>query len=333
MTEGIPHPRDTFADLGLVEPEAAFLAALEGGRFHHAWLLQGPEGVGKASFAYRAARRLLGATPAPAFGALGAAPEDRVCRQISARSHPDLMVLQCEVEEGKARTSIPVDEARQLPEFFSKSPASAPYRVAIIDAADDMNDNAANAVLKTLEEPPPRGVLFLIAHRPGALLGTIRSRCRRLSFHAPEPEAAAAWLAARTTLGPEERRRALSLARGAPGLAWRIAETGVLELDRLAGELLAAADAEGPGKALTLLAEFRAQGLREHLWSLFQRLADRVRERAVALTDTGAPPVLERMARLYQGLIATADAADAVNLDPQDALFTALTPARGLGVF
>jgi DNA polymerase-3 subunit delta' len=100
-----------------------------------------------------------------------------------ARAHPDLLVLERESPDGKPRRVIPVDEARALPEFFSKSPATAAYRVAIIDAADDLNVNAANAVLKTLEEPPPRGVLFLVSHAPGGLLPTIRSRCRRLAFH------------------------------------------------------------------------------------------------------------------------------------------------------
>ena len=94
------------------------------------------------------------------------------------------MVIERVGEDGKVRKVIPVEEARRLPEFFSKAPASAPFRVAIVDAVDDMNPNAANALLKTLEEPPPRGVLLLVSHAPGGLLPTIRSRCRRLRFDA-----------------------------------------------------------------------------------------------------------------------------------------------------
>ncbi|HWA60057.1 MAG TPA: DNA polymerase III subunit delta', partial [Caulobacteraceae bacterium] len=139
----IPLPREVYDLLGGEAAEGGFVTALERGRLHHAWLITGPEGVGKATLAYRMARRLLGARPDPGRGILGAAPEDLVCRQVVARSHPDLMVLQREAEDGKPRKSIPVDEARALPEFFSKSPASAPYRVAIIDAADDLNVNAA----------------------------------------------------------------------------------------------------------------------------------------------------------------------------------------------
>src|SRR5277367_4970077 len=116
----IAHPRDVFGFDHGESAERAFLEALERGRLHHAWLLVGPEGVGKATFAYRAARRLLGARPEPAFGPLGADPEDPVFRQVAGRAHPDLTVLEREVAggEGKARKSIPVDEARALPGFF-----------------------------------------------------------------------------------------------------------------------------------------------------------------------------------------------------------------------
>ena len=195
----MPKPRDASRMQGGEGVEAEFLSALERGRLHHAWLITGPEGVGKATFAFRAARRLLGARPAPEFGLLGADPEDPVFRQVAGRAHPDLLTLEREDPDGKARRSIPVEEARELPEFFSKSPGRAAYRVAIIDAADDLTPSAANAVLKTLEEPPPRGVLFLITHQPGALLPTIRSRCRRLAFSPPPADEAARWVATRPT--------------------------------------------------------------------------------------------------------------------------------------
>src|ERR1700748_2342619 len=128
----IAHPRDVFHLEGHPAAGAAFEAARARGRLHHAWLLTGPEGVGKATFAFRAARRLLGAPPEPAHGILGASPDHPVSRQIIARSHPDLFVLERVGEDGKVRKVIPVDEARALSEFFSKSPAAAPHRVAII---------------------------------------------------------------------------------------------------------------------------------------------------------------------------------------------------------
>ena len=176
------HPRDRFDLIPDAAAETAFLDAWERGRLHHAWLLCGVEGTGKATFAYRAARRLLGAAPDSGSGPLGARRDDPVSRLISAQSHPDLLVLERLVEGGKTKKSISVDQSRELPEFFSKSPSQAQFRVAIIDAADDLNLNAANALLKVLEEPPERGVLFLVTHASGRLLATIRSRCRRLSF-------------------------------------------------------------------------------------------------------------------------------------------------------
>src|SRR5512146_1469949 len=202
-----PHPREVFELVGHETAEAAFEASRARGRLHHAWLLTGPEGVGKATFAYRAARRLLGAPPDVARGVLGADPEHPVSRQVAARSHPDLMVVERLGEDGKPRKVIPVDEVRRLSEFFSKSPANAPHRVAIVDAADDLNINAANALLKTLEEPPVRGVLLMASHAPGRLIATIRSRCRRLAF-APLPlEETAAFVRARTDVNPEEALR------------------------------------------------------------------------------------------------------------------------------
>src|SRR3984957_12062603 len=237
MTEPV-HPRGATHLEGLEGRGRAFLDALERGRLHHAWLLVGPDGVGKASFAYRAARRLLGARPEPAYGLLGADPEDPVFRQVAGRAHPDLMVLERDEPEGKTRRSIPVDEARALPEFFSKSPGRAAYRVAIIDSADDLNANAANAVLKTLEEPPERGVLLLVSSRPGALLPTIKSRCRRLEFPAPPTDAAVQWLMGRGNLPLEAAHGYLRMARGAPGRALRLAAAKAIDIDEAARRLV-----------------------------------------------------------------------------------------------
>src|SRR5262249_51858614 len=126
------HPRDVYDLAGHEAAEQAFEDVRVRGRLHHAWLLTGPEGVGKATFAYRAARRLLDAPADPARGVLGASPDHPVSRQVAARAHPDLFVLERLGDDGKVRKVIPVDEVRGLPEFFAKSPASAPHRVAIV---------------------------------------------------------------------------------------------------------------------------------------------------------------------------------------------------------
>ena len=165
-------------------------------------------------------RRLLGAPADDRHGVLGA---DRRSIRSAARSSP-APIPTCWCWSGSARTArsrktIPVDEARKLSEFFSKSPASAPHRVAIIDAADDLNINAANAVLKTLEEPPPSGVLLLVSHSPGRLLATIRSRCRRLAF-APsglKTQVTAFVTERRTDSNAEDAIRLARMSGGAPG--------------------------------------------------------------------------------------------------------------------
>ncbi len=295
---------------------------------HHAWLLIGPEGVGKATFAYRAARRLLGARGDPAHGLLGSDPEHPVSRQVSARSHPDLMVLERDGEEGRARKAIPVDEARRLPEFFAKAPAISHWRVAIIDAADDMNANAANAVLKTLEEPPPRGVLFLVCHAPGRLLPTIRSRCRRLMFRPWPYDKVADFVAARTALDPEAAGRLAAMAKGSPGRALALAESGALEIDQAARELLRQLPQADESALLALAGELRGQEGAQRFELLFERLAAHVKvmvEATAGREGAGRPePWLDAWDQLTQ----LPGEAEALNLDRQDAFWTAVASLR-----
>jgi DNA polymerase III subunit delta' len=312
----VTHPREMLSYEGGEGAQAALDEALSRGRLHHAWLLTGPEGVGKATFAYRAARQLLGAR--------GHDAEDPVVRQIAAQSHPDLLVL--EREPGKK--NIPVDEARRLPEFFSKAPASAPYRVAIIDAADDLNANSANAVLKTLEEPPERGVLFLISHAPGRLLPTIRSRCRKLSFPAWPMDRAAAFVRERLDIPEPDAERLADIAKGAPGMALVLAAEGALELDDRAREMLRGLS-HGENVGLMALAEsFRGQEGARRFEILFERLADRVRQMSVDGAMAGDVHGLDRWAKAWERLIATPREVEAVNLDRADAFWTAVGELR-----
>jgi DNA polymerase III subunit delta' len=220
-----------------------------------------------------------------------------------------------------------VDEARRLPEFFSKAPASAPYRVAIVDAVDDMNPNAANALLKTLEEPPPRGVLFLVSHAPGGLLPTIRSRCRRLRFDPWPEDAVADFVRARTRASQEDALRLARMARGAPGKALELALAGALAIDQAARELLHGLPA-GDTSALQALADsFRGAEGAERFQLLFDRLADRVRETAVneALEGRGGS---ERWPAVWERLIRLPREAEGLNLDRADAFWTAVADLR-----
>ena len=307
--------------------EAEVLGAMARGRLHHAWLLTGPEGAGKATFAYRAARRLLGAPADPAYGVLGASPDHPVSRQIIARSHPDLFVLERADETGKVRKVIPVDEARGLSEFFSKSPATAAHRVAIVDAIDDLNVNAANAILKTLEEPPPHGVLLMVSHSPGRLLPTIRSRCRRLAF-APLPlEAAAAFVREREAVSAEDALRLAKMANGAPGRAWALAGAGAIAMDDAARALLEDLPQVNEGLALSLADRFRGGEGMAQFNLLFDRLSERVHRFATERAGQGIGG-LDRWAAAWETLERLPREAEALNLDRADALFTALSELR-----
>jgi DNA polymerase-3 subunit delta' len=323
----IPHPRDVFGFQHGEAAERAFLEAQERGRLHHAWLLTGPEGVGKATFAFRAARWLLGAAPDPKFGLLGSSPSAPVSLQVSARSHPDLMVLERAVEGGKPRKVIPVDEARKLPEFFSKSPSSAPYRVAIVDAVDDMNSNAANALLKTLEEPPERGVLFLISHAPGGLLPTIRSRCRRLRFDAWGEADVASFVSSYGGANAEEAIRLARMSGGAPGRALDLYARKALAADDAAHEILVGLP-ELDRAALQILVDgFRGAEGMARFSQLIERLADQIRHMTTHQVAEGGAPS-ERWAQTWSRLVDLPGEAEGINLDRADAFWTVIADLR-----
>src|SRR5258707_1197713 len=181
------HPRETSILAGHREAEAALLNAYQSGRIPHAWLIGGPPGIGKATLAYRLARFVL-AHPDPkapeAQNAISlAVDEDNlVARRIAAQAQGDLLVLERTVNEqtGKLYTVIRVDDVRRSVGFFGSTAGEGGWRIAIVDAVDDLQREGANALLKVLEEPPARTLLLLISHAPGRELPTIRSRCRRL---------------------------------------------------------------------------------------------------------------------------------------------------------
>ncbi|MEB8386867.1 DNA polymerase III subunit delta' [Rhodobacteraceae bacterium KMM 6894] len=202
---GAPHPRQTPRLIGQGAAEAAFLEAHTSGRLHHAWMITGPRGVGKATLAWRIARFLL-ATPMDDGGMFGAPPppetldidpDHPVARRLMAGSDPGLFHIKRGLNEktGRLRDQILADDVRTLNNFMHLSSADGGRRVVIIDAADDMNVQAANALLKMLEEPPARTTLLLISHQPSNLLPTIRSRCRELRLPPLNPEDMAAALA------------------------------------------------------------------------------------------------------------------------------------------
>ncbi len=182
--DGAPHPRNQFAFFGHGEGEAAFIEGLRTGRLHHAWLIGGPQGIGKATLAYRLARAVLDPQKAndPTLDNLTVSADANVARQVSALSHPNLSVLRRAPATDKkaASTTIPVDAVRKALNMFGSTAADGGYRVCIVDSAEDLTISSANALLKVIEEPPPRSLFLIVSHAPQRVLPTIRSRCRRL---------------------------------------------------------------------------------------------------------------------------------------------------------
>ncbi len=236
---GAPHPVETARLIGQGAAEAGFLSAWASGRLPHGWLLRGPRGVGKATLAYRIARALLAAPDGPPPATLDVDPGHPVARRMLAGSEPRLAVLR-RAWDPKAKRwgrAIAAETARALRDrLFRLTAADGGWRVAIVDAADELNPQSANALLKILEEPPPRSLLLLVAHAPGGLLPTIRSRCRTLDLAPLGPaDLAAAAAQAGASVPTSEAAALAALAGGSPGEALRLlAEDGPALYARLA---------------------------------------------------------------------------------------------------
>ena len=312
--------------LGLNEPASALVQAFQRNRLHHAWLLTGPQGLGKAALAHRFARMLLGAQ-ADQNRVLDARPEDPVVRLVMAQSHPDFLTLDRYGPDGALRRSISVDDARRLPEFFSKAPAMSQYRVALVDAVDDLNTNAANAILKILEEPPERGVLLLVSHAPGKLLPTVRSRCRRLVVRPWPVETLAEHLVSTQGLGRDDAGQLAAQALGSPGRA--LALLGAKDkLDDAAVAALLDPTAQGDPVRLAALADsFRGAEGGRRLGQLLMRLCDLIADRLRhhAFTD---PSTASRWAEVWRKLSQLPDEAEGLNLDRNDVFWSALAELR-----
>ena len=187
----LPLPREQHAFIGQEAAIAALRESERSGRLHHAWLLGGPEGIGKATLAYRFARHLLAPPSERVSGGdgFGVDPEGRTARQVAALSHPNMIAVErLAPEEGKPVPKfIGVDAIRKALGFFASTAADGGRRVCIVDSVDDLNGPAANALLKTIEEPPPGALILLVSHAPQRVLPTIRSRCRKLALPALSP--------------------------------------------------------------------------------------------------------------------------------------------------
>ena len=218
-----------------------FRRAWDSRALHHAWLLAGPRGVGKAHFARTVAVRLLSEAAGPPFDGYGVeTPADHpTAKLVAAGSHPDMRWLQRleNPKTGNLARNISVDQVRGLGEFLGLTAALSDWRAVVIDSVDELEKSAANALLKMLEEPPPNTVFLLVSHAPGRLLPTIRSRCRRLQFEPLSDDAMTSVLQeCLPDAGAAELQRLIPLANGSVGraLAFASLELGPLEKDALA---------------------------------------------------------------------------------------------------
>ena len=249
MNDEVRTPRGNPDLFGHEAAEAALLSAWRSGRMSHAWIVAGPRGIGKATLAYRFARFVL-AQGASAGGGLFGAEEPRtlavptgdpVFRRVAAGGHADLVSIERAVnpETGKMRGEIVIDQVRAVGEFLHLTPVEGGWRVVVIDCADELNPNAANALLKVLEEPPARALLLLVSHSPRQLLPTIRSRCRILPLK-PLASATVGQLVARyrPELTAAERDVLVELSDGSIGRALGLADFGGVELHREVETLL-----------------------------------------------------------------------------------------------
>ncbi len=328
--EGFAHPREATELAGQDAALSRAARALRAGRPPSAWLITGAPGTGKATLAYRIARYLL------AFGATEAGPEDLAvppdeptARQVSAQSHPGLLALKRAINPrtGKLMTVLSVDEIRKLSDFFGMTSGAGGWRVAIVDTADDMNDNAANALLKMLEEPPANAMLLLLSNTPGRLLPTIRSRCQRLDLRPLEdgdlqkllaqhlPEMNAAERAALARLAGGSIGAALTLATGEGG---QLAE----EADRLIDH------ARDPDLLALLTLGEKLGRMRDGLDNfgsfLTEALSDRIRAKAHS-GDVGLDRWVALLGRLEHGFSRATD----LHLEARQVVLTA---ARDLSI-
>jgi DNA polymerase-3 subunit delta' len=298
-----------------------FASAWASRKLHHAWLLAGPRGVGKASFAHAAARRVLADAAGPPSGLPGieTSSDHPMVKLVEARSHPDMRQLERLVNEktGNLARSISVDQVRSLADLFDLSPAMSDWRVVIVDSIDELEPAGANALLKMLEEPPPNSIFLLVSHAPGRLLPTIRSRCRRLDFQALDDGVMTSIL---ETAAPDtnaaERATIVAMSFGSAGRALAFAELGLAKIEDAALAILRQGDPTNAQRS-DLAAELGKRGAGER-YAAFLELAPTLIAREARQADGQRR---ERALEAYARARELAAVAPRVSLDPAATVF------------
>lgn len=319
------HPRRRFDLHGHGKAEERLLHGLQSGKLHHAWLLSGPRGIGKATLAYRFARFLL-AIPDPAealaHATLHVDPETGAARRIAARAHPDLLVVEraFDPKNKRLKREIAVDDARAASDFFARTAGEGGWRVAIVDSADDLNEESANALLKIIEEPPPRSVFLLVSHRPGALLRTIRSRCIRLNLQPLSLEKTLRVLRELPPVakaGDDVLRQAAELSRGSPGRALDLVNSkGAAAFAKFAAKPLVS-----PARSIEIGENFAGRDTGEDYHVFSELLIGWIAEKARAEGLAGGGAAL---AKAHDEIVYSLRQTDDVNLDRRQTAVDAL---------
>ena len=319
--EGIAEPSENPLLVGHAEAAATLASAYHSGKLPHALLLAGPRGIGKATFAYHLAYHLLRHPKHENAPETLAAPDpdSPLFRQIAMGAHPAVLHLTRPFNDKtkKFATLLTVDEIRRVNRFLSMTSHDGSYRVVIVDPADDMNTNAANALLKNLEEPPSRTVFLLITHSAGSLLPTIRSRCQMIRLQPLSGEAVETVLTALGMPLPDdagERAALLERAGGSVRDAILLSEFGGLEIADTVDLLVGGADFDF-AKAHRLADavggrdnEIRFELMNAHLLDIVSQAAGRAAE-------TGEIGRAGNFARVFQELRIAISDTDTYNLD------------------
>ncbi len=330
--EDIAAPRARANYVGWPDIDDQLERSRRAGALANGWLITGGEGAGKATLAFRLARALLATDAESIPGPLGVDPHSRTFSLVASGGHPDLFVAQREYDEKKDRhaAEIKVDTIRDLTWFLSHTPSMGGWRVAIIDTADDLNRNAANALLKVLEEPPQRTAIFMLSAAPGRLLATIRSRCRRIELRPVTDELVAGFLADEGAAQAEEAQRIAAAANGRPGYALSLAlGDGASAIDAVDAFLNAAFS----GGDVAPIAQSMSPRSADSLWALFrQMLLDRLAGVLIARAEEGEGSTTSEMIDARARISTLFARGEAVNLDRFQMVLAAGRELRALRI-
>ncbi len=339
----MPAPRENPQLFGHAAAEAVFARAGRSGRLPHAWLVTGPPGIGKATLAYRLARTVV-----EGEAGRGSAndPQSPLFRRVAHGSEPDLFVLECtpHPKTGRMRREITVDQVRAVTAGLHETAVGHGGRAVVVDAADELNSEAANAFLKLLEEPPQAVVLFLVCQAPGRIPRTLVSRCVKLALQ-PLDDAALGTALAAAGLGADPAPALVTLARGAPGRFQRLVAAGYLDqyvavvaalavadrerhrLIEVADRLAAFAAANGADLATDLLATIVRRGAEQATRGGLATPLGKAEPQELARLTNRQP--LDRWLALWDKLQRLPFELDQLNVDPRQAFFLTLAAMAG----